>query len=113
MTICKECDKPRMAKNRERYVERFGSAAYREAQIDRARAYRIENQERCRDLRIAWRKRQREQLTDAYLLKLICERSPNLKPEHIPKTLIEVKRAHLILSRAVYQLEDESNEECN
>lgn len=62
-----------------------------------------------RVLRVYRRKKEREQLTDAYITRLLTN-SRKASPEAagIPRSLVEVKRAHLMIVRYLKQVEGEN-----
>lgn len=96
-----------------RYVERHGADEVLAAARDRMKAMRDRSPDEMRAYRIAWRKKQRQELGYYYLVKLLTEQSEYLKPGDIPPALLEVKRAHLLLLRAINERKEVQSEERN
>lgn len=101
--ICKSCKAPaRLARAKARYA---ADLDFRAAAIDRARKSRECDPVKAREMRLAWRHSQREQVTDWWVRKLLAQKKDGIKPRDIPQALVDVKRQHLLLLRLVKEKE--------
>lgn len=97
--VCKECRNNRQREYRNK------SPSYNESARASSAAFRQAFPELARERRIAYRKKQTEDLGDWYVKRLIAERS-NLKISEIPPALVEIKREHVLVQRLQRQVRD-------
>lgn len=97
------------ASSKEYYKSIKDGIDFKEDKRLKQKQYRQSNTEKCRDacLRnyysnrkqiLSQSKRQRDNIDDVYLLKLICQKS-SLKHEDIPRELVELKKTQIQLYR--------------
>lgn len=98
---CKECERPRRQESRNNYYKKNAMKVK-----DKVSNYRVDNAERIRVSRLTETARQRKDLSDRYVRKLLAERCQHLKELEIPVELVEVKRQHLLLLRKLKELQE-------
>lgn len=88
---------------------RAGPRTYTEAQKQRKRQQWADHYRRKRQARLAHYREETAQLTEAYVRKKLA-RDTCLKPDEVPQALVNLKREHLRLARALK--EAERHEDC-
>jgi len=104
---CRGKKRARSTEKKEYCKKRYYSNIDSERQNARARQQRL-SKEHKKNIRINWRKKQREQLTDWYIKRLLNKEFPD--KFNYPSSLIDLKRYQLKLKR---QIEESKNEKCN
>jgi hypothetical protein len=105
---CKQCkNEVRAPRQRGKYAT---DSAYAEACRARTESRRLSDPAGSREVRLSWKKRQKEGLGRSYILKLLVPSGDGVVCRAIPPELIEVKRQHLKLLRELKK--EEANEEC-
>lgn len=81
------------------------SAAHKASVRKRVQAeYRKRNAKACRDRTNAHHAKERQSLADRYVLQCLTQACKPIAMAMMPKSLIEVKRLHLIVSRMLREL---------
>ncbi|MGC3984812.1 MAG: hypothetical protein QM777_08840 [Pseudorhodoferax sp.] len=111
---CKACQNG-AASERKRTARLNESPEQRHERIEASRLYRRENKERVNDYAVKWqrankekfrsiqaahRRRAAEQISDAYVRRMLSSRS-TLKPSQIPDALVQLKRQFISLNREI------------
>lgn len=103
--ICKSCKYE--VRNEQRRARYRIDPSFRNAAVEAAASRRRDNPVASRDARLAWRRAQREQITDWYVRRLLANKTGGIQPRQIPQGLVDVKRQHLLLLRLINQKEQE------
>lgn len=102
---CRDCENLRHLEFREKNKKRLNAEARK--RMDR---FRTEHPEIFRQNRLRSRKKQRENLDDGYIKRLICEKSKTgLKWDQVPQELIKTYREIIILKRLIKRKDHHGN----